>query len=86
MELIKYYALFAFSISISSCYLWFWPLIKEAAGNNIVNGFTKYPIVSSVIYILITAVVAPMLVFPMFSDNMAEGFKSGLRKEISKAD
>lgn len=86
MELIKYYTIFALSISISSWYLWFWPLIKEAKDKNIINGFTKYPILSSTIYILLSAVVAPMLVLPMFNEDMAEGFKSGLRKEISKAD
>ena len=86
MELIKYYIIFAFSISISSCYLWFWPLIKEAKNKSIVNGFTKHPVLSSTIYIIISSVVAPMLVLPMFNEDMAEGFKSGLRKEISKAD
>ena len=86
MEVINSYLLFAFSISISSCYLWFWPLIKEAKDKSIVNGFTKHPVLSATIYILVSTVIAPMLVFPMFNDNMAEGFKSGLRKEICKAD
>lgn len=86
MELIGYYALFAFSISISACYIWFWPLVQEARLKKIDNGFTKYPVLSSVIYILVSAVAAPILVFPMFSEEMAERFKHGLQNEILKAD
>lgn len=86
MELIAYYLIFAFSISISSCWFWFWPLIQEARANSIVNGFTKHRVLSTGIYIVVSAVVAPMLVFPMFNETMAQSFKSGLRKEISKAD
>lgn len=86
MELIGYYALFAFSISISACYLWFWPLIQEAKAKEVVNGFTKFPILSSLIYILVSAVAAPVLLLPMFSEEMADRFKHGLQNEILKAD
>lgn len=86
MELIGYYALFAFSISISACYIWFWPLVQEARLRKTDNGFTRFPVLSAVIYILVSTVAAPVLVFPMFSETMAERFKHGLQNEIFKAD
>jgi len=86
MELIGYYVLFAFSISIAATYFWFWPLIQEAKDNRIINSFTNFPVLSTVIYILLSAVVAPILVFPMFSEAMAERFKHGLQNEILKPD
>lgn len=86
MELIGYYALFAFSISIAATYLWFWPLIQEAKAKGITNSFTNFSILSTIIYILLSAVVAPFLVLPMFSEAMAERFKHGLQNEILKPD
>jgi cobalamin synthase len=86
MELIGYYLLFAFSIAISACYFWFWPLVQEATSSGISNSFTQYPKLSALIYVLVSAAVAPLLVAPMFSENMAHKFESGLRKEILKAD
>ena len=86
MELIGYYLLFAFSISISACYFWFWPLLQEARTARIQNSFTYYPVLSTVIYILVSAVVAPLMIFPMFSSAMALRFEIGLRSEILKPD
>jgi hypothetical protein len=86
MELIAYYLLFAFTTSITACIFWFWPLVQEARQLEVVNSFTQYPKVSAVIYIFVSAVVAPMLVPPMFSQNMADKFSRGLRSEILKSD
>jgi hypothetical protein len=86
MELIGYYLLFAVSISISACYFWFWPALRDAKKLDINNSFTQYPILSTVVYIIISAVVAPLLLFPMFSGAMAIRFDIGLRSEIMKTD
>lgn len=86
MELIGYYALFAFSISISACYFWFWPVLRDAMQADIKNSFTQYPILSTVVYILVSAVVAPLLLFPMLNSAMALRFEIGLRTEMLKPD
>ena len=85
MELIGYYALFAFSTSITACIFWFWPLVKQAREAGITNTFTQNPKTSTVIYVLISAIVAPLLLPPMFSENMAQKFSSGLAREILKS-
>lgn len=86
MGLIEYYLLFAFSTSITACYLWYWPLLKRAKSQNIKNSFTDNPILSSLIYVIISAVIAPVLLFPLLSNDMAEKFESGLSKEILKQE
>ena len=84
MELIGYYLLFAFSTSITACIFWFWPLVQQAREDEIVNTFTLYPKISTVIYVLVSALVAPLLLPPMFSEQMAKKFSSGLAREILK--
>lgn len=86
MELIGYYALFALSISLAATYLWFWPVLQTAKSQGIKNAFTGYPILSTIIYVMLSTVVAPILVFPMFSNAMAERFKHGLQTEMLKPD
>ena len=84
MELIGYYLLFAFGTSITACIFWFWPLIEQARASNISNTFTQYPKTSTVVYVIVSAVVAPMLILPMFSEQMAQKFSRGLAREILK--
>ena len=84
MELIGYYLLFAFSTSITACIFWFWPLVQQARASEISNSFTQYPKTSTVVYVLISAIIAPLLVLPMFSERMAEQFSNGLAREILK--
>jgi hypothetical protein len=86
MELIGYYLLFAFSIAIAACYLWFWPLVQQARSMKIENTFTQYPKISAVVFVLVSATTAPLLLPPMLSETMAQRFQTGLQREIFKQD
>lgn len=86
MELIGYYILFACSLSLTACYFWFWPILQEARAADIQNSFTQYPKLSLVIYFIISAIVAPLMLFPMLNAAMALRFEIGLRTEMLKAD
>jgi hypothetical protein len=86
MELISYYLLFALSTAIAACYLWFWPMVQQAKAQGVQNSFTEYPVLSTVVYVLISTVVAPLLVPPMLSENIAKRFQAGLHREIFKQD
>lgn len=86
MGLIEYYVLFALSTSITACYLWFWPLLQKAKSQKITNSFTENPKLSTMIYIIISTVVAPILVLPLVSNTLAEKFELGLSKEILKQE
>lgn len=86
MELIGYYLLFAFSISLTACYLWYLPLVRMAKEQQVSNTFTNNPLLSTVVYILVSTLAAPFLVPPMFSEAMALRFTEGLKREIFKKD
>lgn len=86
MELIAYYLLFAFSTAITATIFWFWPLVQQARDTGITNTFTEYPKTSTIIYILASTVVAPLLIPPLLSEQMAQRFASGLAREILKQD
>ena len=86
MEIIGYYLLFAFSISLTAAFYWFVPLLREAYAQGISNSITQNPKLSFVVYVIVSAVVAPLLVFPMFSSNMEQHFVAGLRKEMLLPD
>lgn len=86
MELIGYYAIFAVSISITICIFYFWPLIVQAKAQGVVNAFTQHPKLSALVYIFLSSIVAPLLVLPLLSNQMAEKFQAGLAKEVLKPD
>ena len=86
MGLIEYYLLFAFSSSITTCYIWFWPLLQKAKQENIKNSFTEYPVISVIVYILLSALIAPLIVLPLLSAKAGESWGRGLSKEIFKQD
>lgn len=86
MSFIEGYIIFAFSTSIAACYIWFWPIIVQAVKNKVDNSFTKRPKLSAVVYILMTAVIAPLIVLPLLVPSYSEAFERGLRREIDKPD
>lgn len=84
MGIIEYYLLFALSTSITSWYIWYLPLVRKARETNIKNQFTEYHKLSTVVYITVSALIAPALVLPLLSASFGENFERGLAKEILK--
>lgn len=82
MGLIEYYLLFAVSISLASCYFWYWPTVREAQQKGIKNSFTEMRVTSLVIYFLLTCIIAPLILLPMLSNTMAEHYVVGIKREI----
>jgi len=50
------------------------------------NALTKAPILGIVIYILVTAIIAPVIVLPILVPKMGENFARGLERELLKSD
>jgi ABC-type transport system involved in multi-copper enzyme maturation permease subunit len=86
MDLMGYYLLFAFSTSLTACYFWFWPMLQEAIKKSVNNALTRAPVLSIVIYIMVTALIAPVIVLPLLVPTMGEKFARGLQREIMKQD
>ena len=86
MGLIELYILFALTTSITRSILFFLPLISEAKAQGIDNSFTKYPYMSTIIFIMISCIMAPFLILPILFDSKAEQFKRGLQSNIFEKD
>lgn len=86
MDLIGYYLLFAFSTSLTACYVWFWPILQQAQTRGISNALTRAPVLSIFIYILVTALIAPVIVLPLLVPKMGDSFARGLERELMKSD
>lgn len=84
MEPVTLYLVFALTTSICCWLFYYVPLVEEAKRLGIVNTFTRSPILSSAVYILISIVLAPSLFLPLFSKEHGERFKHALRQEILK--
>jgi len=86
MSVLEGYIIFAFSTAIAACYLWFWPAIQFLISEGIDNSFTKRPWLSVAVYILMTSIIAPVLVFPLLSNKHGEAFDRGLRRAMQEKD
>lgn len=86
MSFIEGYIIFAFSTAFAVCYFWYWPLLVQAKAKNIKNSFTKRPKLSIVVYIIFSAIIAPLLVFPLINSEFGEAFERGLSKEVLADD
>lgn len=86
MDLIGYYLLFAFSTSMTSCYVWFWPILQKARAQQVENSLTANPLLGIVVYIMVTAFAAPIIVLPLLIPSMSDSFIRGLEREMLKPD
>lgn len=86
MGLIEYYIIFALTTAIACWYEFYWPVMQEAKSQGIENVTTNNPILSSVVYIIISTVIAPVLIIPFLSTEKSEQFRNGLRRGIFEKD
>jgi hypothetical protein len=86
MDLIGYYLLFAFSTSLTACYVWFWPILQKAKTSGVTHALTRAPVLAVTIYIIVTAMIAPLIVLPLLIPHMGEKFAVGLERELMKPD
>lgn len=86
MGLIELYLIFALTTSITCCLLFFLPILGEARNSGIDNEFTRYPVVSTITYIVISTIMAPFLILPILSESKAENFRRGLRESVMSTE
>jgi hypothetical protein len=82
MGLIEYYVIFALTTGITSCYLFLAPAINNAKSKGIINSFTINTNLSYLIYILSTAIFAPLTIFPIIFDVSGKKFMTGIEKVV----
>jgi hypothetical protein len=86
MGLIELYIIFALTTSITCCILFFLPILGEAKSEGIENEFTRYPVISTLTYIVISCIMAPFLILPILFESKAEQFRRGLRNSVFSKD
>ena len=86
MELIWYYLVFALATGITICIFALAPLVNEARELGVENTFTRNPKLSYLVYIILTAIIAPLVFCTLLFPATSQKFSDGLRKEVFKAD
>lgn len=86
MDWLIAYAVFAISTAICVWLFYYLPVVRAARASGVSNTFTDSPILSSIVYIVISIVIAPMLFVPLFSETKAILFRQALQEEIFKQD
>lgn len=86
MSFLEGYILFSISTSLAVCYIWFWPLVRKATNNNIINSFTQRPWLSLFVFIIMGIIIAPLFILPLLSSTYGQALEHGLYKEISKQE
>lgn len=86
MGLIEYYLIFAITTSIFALIDVYVPTLKEAISKDVKNSLTANPKTSYVIYFIITAIIAPLVILPMLVPSMNERFRNSLSKIIHEQE
>jgi hypothetical protein len=86
MDWLVGYTIFALSTAICVWLFYYLPIVRAARAIGISNTFTDSPIISSIVYLVISTIIAPMLFMPLFSETKAQLFRQALQKEIFKED
>ena len=86
MGLIELYIIFALTTSITCCILFFLPILSEVKSEGIDNEFTRYPVISTLTYIVVSFIMAPALILPILFESKAEQFRRGLRNSMLAKD
>jgi hypothetical protein len=86
MDWLIIYLVFALTTSICAWLFYYMPVVIEAKRLGVNNSFTNSPVLSSMVYIVISSFIAPSLFIPLFSEHHGKLFRNALREEILKQD
>jgi hypothetical protein len=86
MDWLIIYIVFALTTSICAWLFYYLPVMRIIKQRGIQNTFTNSPILSSVVYIVISTIIAPSVFLPLFSEAHGKMFRNALLEEMSKQD
>jgi hypothetical protein len=82
MGIIIAYASFCLATALVAWWYMFWPAVKQARSFGVRNDITRSPWLSSVVYIILTSVFAPLVIFVIFIPDWYAAAVEGLTKAI----
>jgi hypothetical protein len=83
-EIIIVYFSIALATSIVSWWFMFRPLVREAIQAGVINDITRSPKLSSVVFILLNTLMAPIILPIVFIPSMFESARAGMRRAINE--
>ena len=86
MGLIEYYLIFALATSLFALIDVFYPILKAAKADGVVNALTENPNLSYFVYVCITTIVAPLVILPVLVPGLNERFRQGIKKTVYAPD
>lgn len=79
---IESYIVFAIATGITSCIYLFWPIIRDARNDGVVNEITQHLKLSLLVYTCIATFFAPILFLVLMYPPAQQGYQAGLSKVI----
>ena len=86
MDFLIGYIIFAITTAICAWLFYYMPIVRLAKISGVRNTFTESPILSTIVYIIISIVVAPGIFMAIFSEGKSRVFHDALKGEIFKQD
>ena len=85
MDWLITYLVFAVTTSICSWLFLYWPVYVDVCKLGVENSFTNSPLISSITFIVLNTIAAPVVFTVLFSNERSEDFKRGIFKEMVKS-
>ena len=82
IEFIIVYISMALATSLVCWWYLFWPAVRDAQLDEIENDITRSPYLSSIVFVIINTILAPLVIFAIFVPSAFEGAKQGITKAI----
>ena len=85
MDWLITYIVFAVTTSICAWLFLYWPVYVDIRKLGVQNTFTTSPLISSITFIVLNMVAAPVVFTVLFNTQRSEDFKRGIFKEMAKS-
>jgi cytochrome c oxidase assembly factor CtaG len=87
-EFYRQYCLFALVVSLGTFFIYYLPALYKARAREIKNTFTTHIVLSSVVFIVVTFFLAPIVSFVQVVGlfSKVDTFQLGLESEMFKSD
>lgn len=82
MGVFEYYAIFALTTSLTLIYVLFWPVIRQAKLDGIDNDFTNSSLTSLVIFFIVTAILAPAMIWLILVPSLYTNAEAGITRAV----
>jgi hypothetical protein len=82
MGIIIAYLSFCLATSLVAWGYLFWPTVRQARSLGVRNDITRSPYLSSIVYIILCTLFAPILIFIIFIPDWFASAREGITKSI----